>query len=285
MVEHDRRLESEMSSIGSQFRALHEQDGVLILPNPWDVGSAKMLAGMGFSALATTSAGMAFTMGKSESTVSWDKTRAYTQSLVAATPLPVTADLEKGMGDSPESVADTIRAAAAIGLAGCSIEDHTGDPDNPIYDESLAVERIIAAAEACQNLPEDFVLTARCENMCWGQMELDPVISRLQAFERAGADVLYAPGLPDLASIRTVCDALSKPVNVVMGMWGATYTVVELAEVGVRRISIGSAFARLAYGAMIASARQIQQDGRFDLTQDAVTFDEIEALFVAARQR
>ena len=205
------------------FRRLHEEPGAFIIPNPWDIGTARILAAMGFRALATTSAGMAFSLGVAEGQTGREAVLDHCRAIVAATPLPVSADLEKGFGDSPESAAETVRAAAGIGLAGCSLEDHTGRPDAPIYDLTLAVERIAAAAEAARALPDDFVLTARCENFLWGRPDLDDTIRRLQAFEQAGADVLYAPGLHDLGAIRTVCAALTKPVNVVMGMPGATF--------------------------------------------------------------
>ncbi len=187
----------------------------------------------------------------------------HCRSIVAATPLPVSADLEKGFGDSPESAAETIRAAADIGLAGCSLEDHTGRRDDPIYDFTLAVERIEAAVEARRSLPHDFVLTARCENFLWDRADLDDTIRRLQAFEKAGADVLYAPGLRDLRTIRLVCEAVTKPVNVVMGMPGATFSVAELAEAGVKRISVGSGLARLAFGTFVKAAREMRSAGTF----------------------
>lgn len=268
-----------MSAKGAAFRALHEEPGAFVIPNPWDVGTARILAGMGFRALATTSAGMAFSLGVPEGGVSREDTLDHCRALVAATPLPVSADLEKGFGDSPESVAETIRVAAGIGLAGCSIEDHTGRRDDPIFDFALAVERIEAAAEACRALPHDFVLTARCENLLWGRPDLDDTIRRLRAFEKAGADVLYAPGLHDLDTIRIVCDAVSKPVNVVMGMPGATFGVAELAEAGVKRISVGSALARLAFGAFVEAAREMRSAGTFHFSQRAMGFAELESLF------
>lgn len=268
-----------MGAKGAAFRALHEEPGAFVIPNPWDIGTARILAGMGFRALATTSAGMAFSLGLPEGRVSREETLGHCRALVAATPLPVSADLGKGFGDSPESVAETIRAAAEIGLAGCSIEDHTGRRDDPIFDFALAVERIEAAAEACRALPHDFVLTARCENLLWGRPDLDDTIRRLQAFEKAGADVLYAPGLHDLGTIRIVCDAVSKPVNVVMGMPGATFGVAELAEAGVKRSSVGSALARLAFGAFVEAAREIRFAGTFHFSQRAMGFAELESLF------
>lgn len=268
-----------MSGKGAAFRTLHERAGAFVIPNPWDVGSARILAALGFEALATTSAGLAFSLGVAEGTVPFTDTLEHCRALVAATALPVSADLERGIGDSPESAAETVRAAAAIGLAGCSLEDHTGRRADPIYAFGLAVERIAAAAEARRGLPGDFVLTARCENLLWGRLDLDDVIRRLQAFEAAGADVLYAPGLHDLEAIRTVCGAVGKPVNVVMGMPGATFGVDELAAAGVKRISVGSAFARLAYGAFVEAAREVRRQGRFGLAERAMGFAELEGFF------
>ncbi len=261
------------------FRALHHTGVPFVIPNPWDTGSARILAGLGFPALATTSAGMAFSKGQIEGMVQPKEVLAHCREIVAATPLPVSADLEKGFGDSPESAAETIREAAATGLAGGSIEDHTGNRNNPIFDASLAIERVAAAAEAARSLPDDFVLTARCESLLWGEERLDPVIRRLQAYEAAGADVLYAPGLPDLDAIRAVCAAVSVPVNVVMGLPGQSYSLAELAEAGVARISVGSAFFRVAYGAMINAAREIVETGQFSQTADGIGFAELETFF------
>lgn len=264
---------------GRAFRLLHQQPGAFIIPNPWDVGTARMLAALGFPALATTSAGMAFQAGVAEGRTSPDAVLRHCRMLVDATPLPVSADLEKGFGDSPESAAETIRAAAGTGLAGCSLEDHTGDPDRPIYDAVLAVERIAAAAEACRGLDHDLVLTARCENFMWGRPDLDDTIRRLQAYEQAGADVLYAPGLRDLDTIRLVCQAVSVPVNVVMGLPGATFSVDQLAAAGVKRISTGSALARLAYGVVAAAAREMRSAGTFRFSEQAMGFAELEGFF------
>lgn len=268
-----------MTGKGAAFRALHNEPGVFIIPNPWDTGTARILASMGFRALATTSAGMAFSLGVPDGQVSRKDTLSHCRTIVAATPLPVSADLEKGFGDSPESVAETIRAAAGIGLAGCSIEDHTGRGDDPIFDFGLAVERIEAGAQACRALPHDFVLTARSENFLWGRPDLDDTIKRLQAFEKAGADVLYAPGLRDLGAIRTVCGALTKPVNVVMGLSGAAFSATELAEAGVKRISVGSALARLAFGSFVTAAREMKSEGTFHFSEGAIGFAEIQGLF------
>ena len=268
----------EMST-GAAFRALHEEAGAFVIPNPWDAGTARILTAMGFRALATTSAGMAFSLGVAEGSVSREETLRHCAALVAATPLPVSADLEQGFGDSPESAAETVRAAAAIGLAGCSLEDHTGRRDDPIYDFTLAVERIEAAADACRSLAQDFVLTARCENFLWGRPDLDDTVRRLQAFERAGAHVLYAPGLRDLDTIRTVCAAVTRPVNVMMGLPGATFGVAELAAAGVKRVSVGSALARLAFGAFVNAAREMRSDGTFRFSESAIGFAELEGFF------
>jgi 2-methylisocitrate lyase-like PEP mutase family enzyme len=236
---------------------------------------------MGFPALATTSAGLAFSLGVPEGKVSREATLAHCRAIVSATNLPVSADLEKGFGDSPEQVAATIVAAAETGLAGCSIEDHTGDPNDPIFPFDLAVERIQAAAAACRALPHDFVLTARAENLLWGRDDLDDTILRLQAFADAGADVLYAPGLHDLESIRTVCSAVAKPVNVVMGMPGATFSLTELAAAGVKRVSVGSALARAAFGTFVTSGREMATAGTFHFAQEAIGFAELEGFFRA----
>lgn len=267
--------------IGGVFRRLHERDGTFLIPNPWDIGSARILASMGFEALATTSAGMAFALGRKEGSVGPQDTIEHCRTIVAATPLPVSADLEKGFGDSPRDVAGTIESAAATGLAGASIEDHTNRRDDPIFEFSLAVERIAAAAEASRALPRDFVLTARSENFLWGRPDLDDTIRRLQAFSDAGADVLYAPGLTDLGAISELCAALDKPVNIVMGMPGKHFTVQQLAEAGVKRISVGSAFARVAYGAFVDAARETIDPGSFGFADTAMGFAELDAFFEA----
>ncbi|MFN8662993.1 MAG: isocitrate lyase/phosphoenolpyruvate mutase family protein [Thermomicrobiales bacterium] len=267
-----------MAKESSAFRQLHLGPESFIIPNPWDVGTARILAALGFRALATTSAGMAFGLGKADGDVAWADVLAHCRMIVEATPLPVSADLERGMGDSPERAAETIRAAAGVGLAGCSLEDYSGNASEPIYDFSLAVERIEAAAEAARGLPGDFVLTARCENFLHGRLDLDDTIRRLQAYERAGADVLYAPGLRDLESIRTVCSAVTKPVNVIMGLPGATFSVADLGAAGVKRISVGSALARLAYGAVARAAAEMRNQGTFSFAEGTMGFQELEAL-------
>jgi 2-methylisocitrate lyase-like PEP mutase family enzyme len=263
-----------------RFRALHERKGAFVIPNPWDIGSARILAGLGFEALATTSAGFAFSLGRrdAEGAVSRDETLAHARTIVEATPLPVSADLENGFGDAPEDAAKTIRLAGGVGLVGGSIEDATGDKARPIYDFTLAVERVAAAVEAARAHRFPFTLTARAENFLHGRPDLDDTIKRLQAFEKAGADVLYAPGLRDIESIRAVCGAVARPVNVVMGLKGPSFSVEKLAEAGVRRISVGSALARAAVGGFLRAAREIKERGTFTFANDAVPFADVNAM-------
>lgn len=266
---------------GAEFRQLHEREGVLVIPNPWDIGTARVLANLGYEALATTSAGHAYSLGLPEGTVPAADVLAHCRAMSHATDLPVSADLEKGFGDSPESVIETIQAAAETGLAGCSIEDHTGRREDPIFEFGIAVERIEAAAHAVRSLPHDFVLTARCENLRWSHADLNDTIRRLHAYQQAGADVLYAPALPDLASIQTVCASLTRPVNVLMGLPGTVFSVSELANVGVKRISVGSAFTRLSFAALIDAAREIKESGTFHFASRAIGFSELEGHFRA----
>jgi 2-methylisocitrate lyase-like PEP mutase family enzyme len=273
-------MDPKQSERAQVFRALHQRRGAFVIPNPWDVGTARILAGLGFEALATTSAGLAFSLGRrdGEGAVSREEALAHARAIVGATALPVSADLENGFGDAPETAAETIGLAADTGLVGASIEDASGDPDQPIYDLALAVERIAAAAEAAHALPFPFTLTARAENFLHGRPDLDDTIARLQAFEAAGADVLYAPGLRDLGMIRTLCAAVGRPVNVIMGLSGAPFSVDDLAAVGVRRISVGSAFARAALGAFLRAAREVREHGTFTFAKSAASFAEIQGL-------
>lgn len=270
------------------FRALHLREKAFVLPNPWDAGSAKMLTALGFGALATTSAGFAFSSGKSTSIgeISREEALEHAAGIVAATTLPVSADLENGYGHTPEEVAETVRLAADIGLAGCTIEDTTGDPDNPIYERAQAIDRIAAAAEVVRGLDRPFMLTARAENYLFNRPDFGDTLMRLQCFEMVGADVLYAPALPDLQAIKTVCREVSKPVNVVAGIGLPGVTITELEAAGVRRISVGSAFARVAYGAMIDSAERIIKTGSFAPFMAAASFSSIETLikFVNLKQ-
>ena len=261
---------------GSPFRDLHDRAGAFIIPNPWDAGSAKILAALGFEALATTSAGFAHSLARKDGGVTSAEMLQHCRDIVAATPLPVSADLEKGFGDTPESAADTIRQAAGTGLAGASIEDFSGDASKPLYDFSLAVERIAAAVEAARGLGRDFVLTARSENFLHGRPDLDDTIKRLQAFEAAGADVLYAPGLRGLDQIRAVCSAVSKPVNVLAG---GSLGFAELEAAGAKRLSVGSGLARVAYGSFIQAAKEMRENGTFTFARNAASFAEIEGYF------
>src|SRR5271163_1251202 len=253
-----------------KFRALHDGPGAFIIPNPWDAGTARMLTALGFSALATTSAGFAFSLGRrdGQGLVSRDELLGHIRAIVDASDLPVSGDLEKGFGDDPKTVAETIRLAAEAGLVGGSIEDATGDPQHPIYEHNHAVERVAAAVEAARALPFPFTLTARAENFLFSRPDLGDTIARLRAFEAAGADVLYAPGLPDMAAIREVCAALSRPVNVVVGLAGQNFTVAELAQAGVKRISLGSALARAALAGLMRAAREIRDHGSFAFADD-----------------
>lgn len=276
--------ETFMSDKSRAFRLLHDSQKTFVIPNPWDTGTARILEKMGFMSLATTSAGLAFSLGMAEGQVPWQQILHHCRSIAEATTLPVSADLEKGTGDSPESAAETIKIAVDTGLAGCSLEDHTGRPENPIFDLSLAVERISAAAESRDACDPDFVITARAENFMWGNQDLDDTILRLQAFEKAGADVLYAPGINDLSMINIVCRSVKKPVNVVMGLPGNVYSVEELSQAGVRRISVGASMARFAYGAFIQAAREVSCDGTFSYSQHAISFSELEAFFQKAVQ-
>lgn len=262
------------------FQALHARPGAFVIPNAWDAGSAKILTAIGFEALATTSAGYAFTIGRNDTSV--DLTRdgllENAKSIVEATDLPVSADLQDGFGSSPETCAETIRLASKIGLAGGSIEDATGDDNDPIYDFQLAVERVAAAAEAAHKY--HFLLTARAENFLHARADLADTIRRLQAFEKAGADVLYAPGLTSLEAIREVCASVSKPVNVLMGLQGATFAVDQLAAAGVKRISVGGALGRAALGALVRAAREIREKGTFTFAADALPSAEAKALIL-----
>ena len=261
------------------FQALHQRDRAFIIPNPWDVGSARLLATLGFEALATTSAGYAFSVGQRDNTIGRERMMEHVAAIAAATELPVSADLENGFGDDAETVAETIRLGAAAGLAGGSIEDSTGRPDRPIYDVEDAVERVRAAAEAAHAHPFPFILTARAENYLVGRPDLDDTIRRLQRYQEAGADVLYAPGLARKEDIVAVVRSLDRPVNVLMALQGVRLSVAELSEIGVRRISIGSALARAAYGAFLEAAREMRDRGTFSFAEKAVTYRDLSAMF------
>ncbi len=247
----------------ARFRALHDGPGAFVIPNPWDAGSALILAGLGFPALATSSAASACALGRKDGGLTRDEAVAHAHLIVDATDLPVSADLENGFGDAPEVVAETIRLAAAVGLVGCTIEDSTGDREHPLYDFQLAVERIAAAAEAARALPFPFLLTARAHNLLYANPSLNETIRRLRAFEEAGADVLFAPGLPDLDAVRAVCAAVSRPVNFMAGINGKSFPVEELAATGVRRISLATSLYRAAMTGFLDAAREVKDTGRF----------------------
>jgi 2-methylisocitrate lyase-like PEP mutase family enzyme len=264
------------------FKTLHEREGIFVIPNPWDAGSAKMLAGVGFEALATTSAGLAFSLAKrdGESAVSREEALKNAQDIVNATNLPVSADLENGYGIDPESCAETILLAARIGVVGGSIEDTTGRPEDPIIPFELAVERVKAAVKAARSLPFHFTLTARAENLIHGRPDLKDTIRRLEAFADAGADVLFAPGLKTLEEISAVVKAVApRPVNIVAGLSQTTFTIADLAAIGVKRVSLGSTLARVAYSSFLHAAEEIHQQGTFNFTSGTVTYSAFNDLF------
>jgi 2-methylisocitrate lyase-like PEP mutase family enzyme len=260
-----------------RFRALHQGPGAFVIPNPWDAGSARILAGLGFLALATSSGASAGVLGKRDGQVTRDEALAHARAIVAATDLPVSADLEKGFGDAPEAVADTIRLAAGVGLVGGSIEDATGNAGTPLYDIGHATDRVVAAVQAARALPFPFTLTARAEGFLRGHPNLDDVITRLQAFEKAGADVLMAPGLPDLAAVRTACAALAKPFNFMAGIKGKSFTVAELEAAGVRRISLATSLYRAAMTGLCDAAREVKDTGTFGYLDRSLTTPDLNA--------
>lgn len=245
------------------FRALHRGPRAFVIANAWDGGSARVLAGLGFLAIATSSGAQANTFGRLDGNVTREQALAHARTIVEATDLPVSADLEKGFGDAPEAVAETIRRAGEIGLAGGSIEDSTGDPARPLYDINHAAERVAAAVQAARALPFEFTLTARSENFLRGKPDLDDTIRRLQLFEKAGADVLFAPALPDLAAVKTVCSSLTKPVNFMVGIRGKSFSVAELDAAGVRRISLATSLYRAAMTGLFEAAREVKEQGTF----------------------
>ncbi len=266
------------------FQALHQGPGAFVMPNPWDAGTARILTGLGFPALATTSFGAANMLGRPDGGLSRADTLENCRTICDATALPVSADLENGFADDPRAAAETIPLAAETGLVGGSIEDYSGNPDKPIYDFEHAVERVQAAVEAARALPFPFVLTARAENHLHGRDDLDDTIRRLQAFEAVGADVLYAPAIRDLETIRTVASALSKPLNVVVGMVDPDLTVEQLGEAGVRRLSVGGALSRHALAAFINAAREMKDEGRFTFVRDMASVTELRGFFGADKR-
>ncbi len=271
---------STQESRRARFMALHLRENTFFLPNPWDVGSAKMMTALGVEALATTSAGYAFSSGKTSAIgeIEREEALSHAREIVDTTHLPVSADLENGYGREPETVARTIERAIEVGLAGCTIEDTTGDPSDPLYDPSLAVERIAAAVETAKKLDVNFVLTARAENYLFGRPDIDDTLNRLLGYQKVGADVLYAPGLPDLTVIQEVCKTVQRPVNVVAGIGLRGVTFSQLQKAGVRRISAGSSLSRVAFGAMVEATNRILQTGSFEDFSTAATFSGLDSL-------
>jgi 2-methylisocitrate lyase-like PEP mutase family enzyme len=272
---------STQSEKGLAFRRLHERKEAFIIPNPWDAGTARLLDSHGFEALATTSAGYAFSIGQRDTAVGRDRMLAHVAEIVAATDLPVSGDLENGYGDAPEAAAETIRLAADAGLVGGSIEDATGRPDEPVYELSHAVERVRAAAEAARALVFPFTLTARAENYLHGRPDIEDTIRRLQAYQEAGADVLYAPGLTREEEIRAIVSSVDRPVNVLVGIKGCSLTLSDLSAMGVRRVSVGSALARAALGAFLRAAEEMGNQGTFTFGSEAPSYADINAMFPA----
>lgn len=261
----------------AKFRALHERPGAFVIPNPWDGGSARLLAGLGFEALATSSGAKAGVLGKRDGKVTREESLANAKMIVEATDLPVAADLEKGFGDGPDATAETIRQAAAIGLVGGSIEDATGDKDAPLYDLETAAVRVKAAVQAAQSLSIPFVLTARAEGFLRGRPDLEDVIKRLQAFEAAGADVLFAPGLPDLAAVKKVCSSLKKPFNFMVGIKGKSFTKGDLEAAGVKRISLATSLYRAAMTGLLEAAKEVKERGTFGYLDSSVSTPDLNA--------
>ena len=261
-----------------RFQVLHQGPGAFVIANPWDAGSARLLAGLGFPALATSSGASAALLGRRDGKVTRDEALAQSRAIVEATDLPVSADLEKGFGDAPDAAAATIRLAAEAGLVGGSIEDASGDKDKPIYGIEHAVERVAAAVRAARSLPFPFTLTARAENFLRGKPDLEDTIRRLQAYEKAGADVLFAPGLPDLAAVRKVCASLSKSFNFMVGIKGKSFTVAELEAAGVRRISLATSLYRAAMSGLLEAAKEVREKGSFGYLDRSVSTPELYTL-------
>lgn len=261
------------------FRDLHEREGAFIIPNPWDVGSARLLEQTGFEALATTSSGYAFSLGRLDYQVSRDEMMLHVAQVAAATDIPVSADLENGYGDSPATVAETVRMAVAAGLAGCSIEDTTNRVGDPIHEFGFAVERVRAAVDVVRHLPFPFMLTARADSHLHGRNDLPDTIRRLQAFEEAGANVLYAPGVTDLGDLETLIKSVGRPVNVLAGMMGTHFDMDTLTRIGAKRVSIGGALSRYAYGATLTAAREMKELGTFGFVNGPVSSAEIGEIF------
>jgi 2-methylisocitrate lyase-like PEP mutase family enzyme len=282
LINQEAAMDSQQLVRAQTFKAMHERDQAWVIPNPWDAGSARLLASMGFEALATTSAGLAFTLGRpdAEGAISLAQCLDNLRAIVAATSLPVAADMENCFADSPEDCAATLLAAAETGIVGASIEDATGKTDQPIYDFELSVARVRAAAVAVRRLPFPFMLTARSENLLHGRLDFADTLNRLKAYAEAGADVLYAPGLRTREEVIAVVQAVApKPVNVLMGIGGVTLTVAELSACGVKRISVGSSLARAAFGGLYRAAEEIRDHGTFGYADEALPFDQLNTLF------
>lgn len=259
-----------MHEKATRFRALHQGPKAFVIANAWDAGSARLLEGLGFEALATSSGACANTLGRRDGQVTREEALSHARAIVEATTLPVSADLENGFGDAPEEAALTITLAGKAGLVGGSIEDASGDKAKPIYDIVHAAERVAAAVQAARQLPFPFVLAARAENFLRGRADLDDTIRRLQAFEKAGADVLFAPALPDLEAVRAVCAAVSKPVNFMAGIKGKSFTVAQLERAGVRRVSLATSLYRAAMTGMLEAAREVREQGTFNYVERVV---------------
>ncbi len=259
----------------ARFQELHKGVGAFLIPNPWDAGSARVLAGLGFEAFATSSGASAAAFGRRDGKLTRHEALASARAIVKATDLPVSADMQNGFGDGPEAAAETVRMAVEAGLVGCSIEDSTGDKSHPLYEIELAAERIAAAVQAGRSLPFRFTLTARAENFVRGKPDLDDAIKRLQVYEKAGADVLFAPALPDLAAVRAICSAVSKPVNFMVGIRGKSFTVAQLVEAGVKRISFASSLYRAAMTGLMQAATEAKQSGAFGYLDKTMTTAEL----------
>jgi 2-methylisocitrate lyase-like PEP mutase family enzyme len=268
-------MTASQSDKANSFRALHQGPGAFVMPNPWDAGSARILAGLGFQALATSSGAFAGTLGRRDGKVKREEALAHARAVVEAVDVPVSADLENGFGHAATFAAQTVRLAAATGLVGCSIEDATGEKERPLYDIVTATERIAASAEAAKSLGFAFTLTARSENFLRGNPNLDDTIKRLQAYEKAGADVLMAPGLPDLTAVKAVCAALTKPYNFMVGIKGRSFTAAELASAGVRRISLATSLYRAAMTGLIDAAKEAKEKGTFGYLDTAISTPDL----------
>jgi 2-methylisocitrate lyase-like PEP mutase family enzyme len=268
----------EQSEKSREFTELHQKGNCFVIPNPWDIGSAKLLQHLGFKALASSSAGFAFSQGKSDLSISAAQMFAHLEALSAATDLPLSADLQNGWGEAPAQVAQTILDAAGTGIVGGSIEDASGEAGGPVYEIGLASERIRSAAEAARTLGFKFTLTARAENYLYGRPDIKDTIRRLQAYQEAGADVLFAPGVQSKEDIRSIVQSIDRPLNVLAGVQGMQLTVAELRELGVTRISLGGSLARAAYGELMRAAREVQESGSFGYADEAISAKDINGI-------